>query len=416
MKILLYTPYFWPESFGIAPMTTGLADYLSERGWEVKVVTAVPSMPAWEIFDAYKGKAVVREKRGGYEIIRSWVYVPERPKTGLMKAWRRVLSDSSMGLNLFPFALGTGRPDVIVTVTPPLQAAAAAVVLKRIWGCPVVSWLQDIVPDAAISVGMMQEGTAVRLGRKLESFVYRNVDTIAIIAEGFAGNLRAKGVPEQKLYRLPNWADLKQFNTPSRRDEFRARLGVKPDDFVLIRAGSLSAKQVLENAVRAMKLLEGHTDIHFFFLGDGIRKANLMQEIERLKVPRVSFLPTAGGADYVDTLRAADLLVLNQSKELVDALIPSKLLTYMPSERPVIAAVNSRSEAARFVERSGCGVVVEAEDPEKFAAAVLDMRKRPEELRKMGAAGNEHVREHFAKDELLETFEKYLRELARPRG
>src|SRR5689334_9218063 len=106
MKILLYTPYFSPEAYGIAPLTTGLADYLSERNWDVNVVTAVPSMPAWEIFKPYRGKAFVRESRGRFTIRRSWVYIPPKPKTGLMKAWRRALSDTSMGLMPFPLAAG----------------------------------------------------------------------------------------------------------------------------------------------------------------------------------------------------------------------------------------------------------------------------------------------------------------------
>src|SRR5438067_10054047 len=114
MRVLIYTPYFSPEAYGIAPLTTGLADYLSEKNWEVNVVTAVPSMPRWEIFDRYKGKLFVSEDRGRYRIKRSWVYIPPKPKTGLMKAWRRVLSDSSMALMLLPLVAVTKRPDVIV--------------------------------------------------------------------------------------------------------------------------------------------------------------------------------------------------------------------------------------------------------------------------------------------------------------
>ena len=108
-------------------------------------------------------------------------------------------------------------------------------------------------------------------------------------------------------------------------------------------------------------------------------------------------------------MRAADLLILNQSRDLVDALIPSKLLTYLPSERPVLAAVHTDSEAARFLLQSGSGVVIEPENPQAFADAVLALQSNPEQRRQLGEAGNRFVRRHYGKAELLKRFEQVLR-------
>ncbi len=413
MKILILSMYFHPEPVGIAPMATDLADFLAENGWDVTVVAGMPKLPAWEVYEGFRGKWLQREKRGKVNLIRTWVYVPEKPKTGLMKASRRVLHDCSIALTAFPFALSGGRPDVILTISPPLQLPAMGIFLKKWWRCPVVNWIQDIVPDAALNVGMMQEGRMIRMARKLEQFVYRNVDRIAVISEGFENNLIAKGVPKEKLFLLTNWADVHRFGIPSERNRFREQLGVRPNDFVMIHAGSLAAKQVMENVVRAMKLLEAHRDIYFFMLGDGIRKAAIQEEIQKLNAPRCHFLPTTTGPDYVNLLRAADLLVLNQSQDLVDALVPSKLLTYLPAERPVIAAVNEKSEAARFVRKSGCGIVVEAEAPEQFAAGVIQMKNLPDSERsRMAAEGNCFVRKQYEKNVVLNRLEAFLQQLA----
>ena len=45
-----------PESTGIAPYTTGLAEHLAIAGHEVTVVTGLPHYPAWRIAPGYGGR------------------------------------------------------------------------------------------------------------------------------------------------------------------------------------------------------------------------------------------------------------------------------------------------------------------------------------------------------------------------
>lgn len=400
--------YYAPEPMGIPPMVTQLADYLAEHEWQVKVVTCAPKMPGWAFYPGYRNRLLHREKLGRVDVWRTWLYLPAKPGSGRMPALQRILHDSSFFFSSLPASIVAGKSDVILAVTPPLQAAVCAVWLGRLWRRPVVQWVQDIVPDAAVSVGMMQEGAALRAGRALERWVYRGVNRIGVIGEGFRANLERKGVPPAKIELLPNWTDPERFDTPSRRDAMRAKFGFGADDFVLLHGGSMSAKQALENVLHAMQLLQGHTNIHCLLAGDGIRKQTLMREAALLNISRLRFLDTVI-AEYPDLLRAADLLILNQSRDLVDALIPSKLLTYLPSERPVLAAVHPDSEAARFLLQSGSGVVIEPENPRAFADAVLALRSNPEQRRQLGEAGNRFVRRHYGKAELLKRFEEVLR-------
>ncbi len=408
-KLLILSMYYAPEPMGIPPMVTQLADYLAAHEWQVKVVTCAPKMPGWAFYAGYRNRLLHREKVGSVDVWRTWLYLPAKPSSGRMPVLQRILHDSSFFFSGLPVSMASGKADVILAVTPPLQSAACAVWLGRLWRRPVVQWLQDIVPDAAVSVGMMRNGAALRAGRALERWVYRGVTRIGVIAEGFRGNLERKGVPPEKIELLPNWTDPERFNTPSGRDAMRAKLGFGPDDFVLMHTGSMSAKQVLENVLQAMQLLADHGHIHGILAGDGIRRQSLMAEAARMNIPRLRFLDTVPDAEYADLLRAADLLILNQSRDLVDALVPSKLLTYLPSERPVLAAVHPDSEAARFLLQSGSGVVVEPEDPRAFANAVLSLQNDPERRRRMGETGNRFVRRHYGKAELLERFEQLLR-------
>ena len=410
MKLLILTPYYDPEPFGIAVVATGLATYMAEHGWKVPVLSGMPKTPQWEIFPAYRGKLLEREVRNGVDIVRTWIYCPRKPRSGRMKAWRRILSDTSMGLAPLAAAGALDRPDVILAISPPLQTAAAAIALKRLWNCPLLTWVQDIVPDAAMSVGMMQDGLAMRLGRGLEQFVYRNSDQIGVLSEGFARNLQLKGVPEEKLRQLTNWTDLTAFAGTSRREEFRERLHVQPDDFVLLHAGSMALKQDLSNVIHAMRMLSSRPNIKMFFLGDGICKGTL--QTEALGLGNVRFLSTAALAEFPDMLRAADLLILNQAPNVVEAVAPSKLLNYMAATRPVLAASNAMSEAARLINSTHCGVVVDAAQPAQLASAIVNLQQRPDLRASYGKNGAIAVAERFSKDRALSKFDAVLRNLA----
>jgi colanic acid biosynthesis glycosyl transferase WcaI len=138
----------------------------------------------------------------------------------------------------------------------------------------------------------------------------------------------------------------------------------------------------------------------------------VQQEAKQLGLANVTFLSTVTGGQYIDLLRAADIHIVNQAGDIVDALIPSKLLTYLPSERPVIAAVHPDSETSHFVQTSGCGVVVTPDSPEELAKAIEALSEQPEKRREMGVAGAAYIRQHLDRGVIIETFRNTLLKMA----
>jgi colanic acid biosynthesis glycosyl transferase WcaI len=380
-----------PEPTGFSPIVTDLAGYLAENNWDVTVITSFPQAPHWRVYPAYRGRRYQRERLNSVDVRRGWIYVPRNPQLGSMKAWRRVLFDSTFAVTAFVLTLGLPRPDMVVAVSPPLQTALPALALKARWRSPTFLWVQDIVPDAAVGAGMMAPGKWLRLARWLEQFVYRRVDEIGVIAPGFVDNLGQKGVPDSKVVQVPNWADLSRFSSPVDGEPTRRQLGYGNDDFLLIHAGSVAGKQCLENAVRAVALIEPARKVHLLVVGDGSRLAAIKHEVERLGTLRVRFVPPVTGPPFVELLRAADALLLNQCRDVTDMLIPSKLLSYLPSGKPVIAAVNASSEAARFLEQAGSAVIVEPDDPDALVRGIVRLQDDAHLRHRLGDSGTEFV-------------------------
>ena len=417
-RLLIYTANYWPEPTCFSPMTTDLAETLADGGWDVTVLTGFPMAPRWRVYDEYRSRLVMRELRNGVTILRARQYVPRRPSNGLMPTWKRIAFDTSLVTSCLPIAWRARRPDVIVALGPPLQVGWAATFLGSVWGAPVLFWLQDIVPDAAVNVGMLRNSRIIGWAQRLEKGLYRRVDRIGIISKGFEKNLLAKGVDPQKLVPLPNWADFRRFEDLKSLDgsQTRRELGIGANEFVILHAGSISAKQRLENLIRAMKLLEGDRVVRLLIAGDGTCIESVKREAQNLGLKNVTFLSTVPDSQFIDRLRAADLHVINQAGEIVDALIPSKLLTYLPSERPVVAAVHPNSETAHFITASGCGVVVRPDSPADLASAIKALIAQPERRKELGLAGAEYLRQHLDRRIIIERFRTTLLTMLADRG
>jgi hypothetical protein len=55
-------------------------------------------------------------------------------------------------------------------------------------------------------------------------------------------------------------------------------------------------------------------------------------------------------------------------------VIPAKLFDYFAARRPILA-ITDQAEPARLVTGAGAGLVAPPEDPERIAAALVDLRK-----------------------------------------
>jgi colanic acid biosynthesis glycosyl transferase WcaI len=401
MRILLVGINYAPEVTGIGPYNTELAEHLAGAGHSVSVLTSFPWYPQWKIDPAYRRRRpFLVETINGVRIVRSPILLPQARQT----AFRRIVFDSSFALTAFVASAGIGGLDAVICVSPPLQLGPAAWLIARTRRARFIVHLQDIVPDAALSTGMMQAGRAVALSRRLERFVYARADRITVISEGFRENLLAKGVPPEKVEVLSNWVDAGRFLSVSDPDVRRA-LGAPDGEMLVLHTGNMGAKQGLETVVDAAAQLMGE-DIAITLIGDGQSRAGLEARASALAARNLKFLPLQ--SDLPATLAAADVLILSQRAQVTDSAAPSKLLTYMASGKPIVATVNESSEAGQLIRRAHCGVVVPPEKPALLAEALRELHRHPERHAELGAAGRRHVSEHFDRQVTLQRWERLL--------
>ncbi len=404
MKILILGLNYLPESTSIGPYTADLAEYVQQRGHDVQVVTGFPSAPGWKVTDEYRGKRFMREVVRGVPVLRTYLYVPRNPR----QTFRRVLFDSSFAISALAGAL-TGRPDIVMVISPPLQLAVTGWMLGTFYGAPVFLHLKDIVPDAAVAVGALRaDGVALRLASVLEQFAYRKAAGIGVICEGMRQNLVAKGVPANKVVTLPDYID-PAFIRPQPVDlAFRARFGIGAGEFVAMYSGSVSQKQGLGTFVEAAQAFDHEEGVTCCLIGDGPNLPELKQTAQKRSIERFRFLPLQPRESLPSQFSAADVLVLTQRKAVRDVVFPGKLLYYMAAGRAILAAASTQSETARFIREHDAGLVVPPEEPGSLAEAIRWMRSHPEKTQEFGRNGRRVVERDFDRGVVLDRFAAHL--------
>ena len=78
-RILVVGINYAPESIGTGKYTSEMCEWLAAHGHEVRMVTAPPYYPAWEVWPEYRGRRFTQERLNGVEVLRGPLWVPARP-------------------------------------------------------------------------------------------------------------------------------------------------------------------------------------------------------------------------------------------------------------------------------------------------------------------------------------------------
>ena len=272
---------------------------------------------------------------------------------------------------------------------PPVIADVALVVARR-FDAPLVVISQDVFPEIAVELKRLENPAAIEVLRRAIGYYLRRADRVVAIGETMRERLEAKGAPRERLRVIPNWVDTTTL-TPQPRDNEWAREQGLDDRFVVMHSGNVGYAQNLDALVRAATFLRDLDDLTIAIVGEGSRRAVLMELAEMLETESVLFLPYQKRDALPLSLSSADIHVVGLARGLSGYVVPSRLYGILAAGRPVIVAADADSETAQLVERVGCGVVVPPGRPELLARAIRDAHDGELDLEEMGRRGREYI-------------------------
>jgi len=103
--------------------------------------------------------------------------------------------------------------------------------------------------------------------------------------------------------------------------------------------------------------------------------------------------------------------ILFQKKEVIDSVMPSKLIAMMLSGKPSFLCGNDLSESKIVADKSGGALFYGGKDVREFSATAKEIILDKRLSKKFGDNARKYALQNFSGNEILNQFEKNLQKL-----
>jgi len=370
MRILLLNEYFPPDTSATAKMAAAVVEALARE----HQVTVLCGRPSYDPSERHPFYLLRREKRGNVVVERVGSTTYSR-----LRMRQRLLNYLSYVALAVPRALMI-RADVVLAMTdPPFEGIVGAFVawLKR---RPFVYNIRDLYPEMAVAGNIVRPARWLRFWERLHRWALSRAALVIVLGEDTRERIIAKGIDPQRVVVIRDGARMRQAlpdptHPVSRevRGEYR---------FVVLHAGNLGFYGAWDTVVGAAQRLNGE-GAGFVFVGDGAMRSQIEASANGCKSIRFQPFRPLEQVPYV--LAAGDMHLITIRPGLEGVVVPSKLYPILAAGRPVLALAPEKSDVARVIRRSGCGVVANPDDPASLTALVAELARDPGRVAAMSA-------------------------------
>ena len=356
-SVLVITERFYPESF----LINDLVQEWDAAGFDVRVLTQVPSYPIDRVFSGYINQTS-RSHEAGVHVTRI------KTVTGYSRSLiRKIMSY----LNFL--ARGTYQvlryhrtiTHLFVYHTGPLTQAFPAALLKILKPhVRTTIWTQDVWPDTVFAYGLSPYGAPAVILKFFVRLVYRFFDAVIVSSPGFSARLQPYLPALKKPVFIPQWVP----------DAFANAGGVTDLVFdqgktKFIYTGNIGTMQNLFNVVAAFRSVVD--DAHLYILGDGSKRAELSDYIAGNGVQNVHMLGPVPQSEVQSCIRQCDFAVLSLTpSDLINLTIPAKFQAYLSAGRPILCVANG--EVRGLVENQDLGITANPDNVGDISAKIGD--------------------------------------------
>ncbi len=381
--------------------TTGrdIAEEMAKRGHTVTVIASFPNRPTGKLYPNYRRSWRSVEHRDGYELIHCWHTLSTRPTLV-----SRLAENISFGVTSTLQMAREPGADVVYMNTWPLFAQWLNTCLLCRRGVPVICSVKDLYPESLVGSEVRGATRLVAsLALAVDRQVHRRSAVIAPLNPIMAEYIVAtRSVPEKKVRVVYDWVDAAGVPRDQPKwNSFRQRQGAAPDTFLAMYVGSMTRMAGLQLYVDAAELLRDRQDIRLLLVGDGSMRGDLESQIERKGLKNVELIYPLEPEQVPEVQAAADVLLLSLLPGGAEHALPSKLIHYLFSQRPVVASVEGDGPPARIIREAQCGYVVSQGNARELADRLVALADDRSSLQDLGENARRFADEHFLKENAL---------------
>jgi len=306
------------------------------------------------------------------------------------------------------------QPDIVISAQTPLDAEAHLDRVCKSENVPIVHWLQDVIGVASykiLSRRILIFGGLIGLYYQLlEKRLLRRASSIITITEDFNSILHNWGISSDKICIIPNWPPLSYLPVLEKNNNW-SQANSLTDNFVFLYTGTLGYKH---NPVYLSSLAQEFLKfpkVKIVVVSEGPGANFLKKKIAKEGIDNLFVYPYQPPDKYAEVLATGDVLVGILEKDAGVFSVPSKVLSYLCAQRPLLLSIPLENKAAKIVLNNKAGIVVSPNSLDEFLTGGKKLLNDRLLRDSFAENGRQYILDNFNIKEIGNKFEVVLKDI-----
>lgn len=253
--------------------------------------------------------------------------------------------------------------DIVVCATLPISYNSVFKYLKKKHNTFTYLLHKDIFPQSAIDLGILSSKAIMyKVFKRMESRLYLNSDKIGVMSNRNIEYLLSANpyLPKSKFEVCVNSVIPKTIaevaSLKSRRQTTRDKYGLPQNKLLFVYGGNISRAQGIEFIISILPEFDKISEAHLVFVGSGNEFDNLKSNIKLNEYKNTSIISKIEKSEFDILVAACDVGLVFLDYRFTIANIPSRSLTHMEFQQPILAATDEFTDFKEFIVDNDIGL------------------------------------------------------------
>jgi colanic acid biosynthesis glycosyl transferase WcaI len=400
-RLWIVTELYFPEDTSTGYYMTRLAEGLAGE-FDVKVLCGQPT------YSKRGTRAPKHEVHNGVEIFRAAGTTLDKNVIPF-----RLINMTTLGISVLfraLFNLRHGDRVLVVTTPPSMPFIVAASSLLR--GASYTLLIHDSYPEILVAVKTAKARSFfVNVLHFLNRWLFKYAAKIVVVGRDMAELTERKTAGlDIPIAFIPNWAELETVSPePKGENELLRDLGLT-NTFIFLYAGNMGHPNDLETIVEAANRLADRNDIHFVFLGTGVKRRWLERSVKDRGLSNITILDPRPREEQRIFLNACDVAIVALVPGMIGVSMPSRTYNALAAGKPILALAEAGSEVHRVIGEDGVGWIVPPGDPDALTGAIKKIVEAVELIPEISGRARNAAIARYSAEEAIRRYTKELNE------
>lgn len=232
--------------------------------------------------------------------------------------------------------------------------------------------IYDVYPDAFVQYNILSaKNPIISAWKRANKASFKRARKLFTLSLGMK-RLLSNYTDSEKIDVVPVWSSLSVTNIVQRSDNLFIRENGLNDQFIVMYSGNLGVTHSLEVIIDVAEAFKDYP-IVFFIIGEGGKKAKLLDLVKKKNVLNVHFRTWQPAHLLLHSLSASDLSIVTLGVEASDLSIPSKTFDLIALGTPILGIASPKSELAHLIRNYDVGSVFSSNDVEQIISFVKEV-------------------------------------------